>query len=104
MTKKEMAKSISEKLGLPLATVAEVVQELFNGVTKVLLEEGRLELRGFGVFRVKRRKSRRGRNPRTGAMVDVPSRLTVAFKPGQEMAEQLRRAGEATVVQVRPED
>jgi integration host factor subunit beta len=54
-----------------------------------LVEEGRTELRSFGVFQVKRRKARQARNPRTGEKVMVPERLVVTFKPGREMEQQV---------------
>jgi integration host factor subunit beta len=53
------------------------------------LNEGRMELRNFGIFEVKKRKPRRARNPRTGERVDVPAKLVVTFKPGQEMEERV---------------
>ena len=72
-----------------------------------MLEEGRVELRDFGVFQVKRRKARKARNPRTGHQVDVPEKLVVTFKPGKLMeakvqelekslAEEKKRANFAT--------
>ena len=56
-----------------------------------LIEQGRIELRNFGVFEVKRRKARKARNPRTGEKVDVPPKCVVTFKPGKEMEEKVRR-------------
>src|SRR5579859_992681 len=97
MTKKEMAKAIAEEFSLPAATVLQIVQRAFDGITETLVTEGRIELRNFGVFQVKERKPRRARNPRTGEQVVVPSKLVVTFKPGQEMAEQVRRRQPVTV-------
>jgi hypothetical protein len=54
--------------------------------------EGRIELRNFGVFAVKKRKPRKARNPRTGRPVKVPARLVVTFKPGREMEERIRQS------------
>jgi DNA-binding protein HU-beta/integration host factor subunit beta len=53
--------------------------------------EGRIELRNFGVFEVKKGKPRQARNPRTGEKVKVPARLVVTFKPGREMEERVGR-------------
>ena len=61
----------------------------FDGITQTLVEEGRIELRNFGVFEVKKRKPRKARNPRTGEKVKVPARLVVTFKPGREMEERI---------------
>jgi integration host factor subunit beta len=85
MTKKDMAKAIAEKMCLTQVQVKEVVQRVFDGITPTLVTEGRMELRNFGIFEVKRRKARRAHNPRTGEHVDVSEKLVVAFKPGLEM-------------------
>ncbi len=85
MTKKEIVKKIGEAADIPLVTVTTVVQMLFDGITEVLVEEGGFELRDFGVFKVKQRKPRKARNPRTGESVLVPAKRTVTFKAGREM-------------------
>lgn len=91
MTKKEIVKQISEKLGLTQLKVKEIVQETFDAIIATLLEERRIELRNFGVFEVKRRKPRKARNPRTGVRVDVDAKYVVTFKPGKEMEEEVRK-------------
>ncbi len=90
MTKKEMAQAIAQEMDLPQLQVMAIVQQVFDGIIGTLVENGRIELRNFGVFEVKKRKPRLGRNPRTGEGVEVPARLTVKFKPGREMLEQVR--------------
>ena len=55
------------------------------------MDEGRIELRNFGVFEVKKRAARKARNPRTGQRVDVPEKYVVTFKPGKEMEEKVRQ-------------
>jgi nucleoid DNA-binding protein len=89
MTKKDMAKAIAEEMGLTQGQAREVVQRVFDGITETLLNEGRVELRNFGVFVVKKRKPRIARNPRTGEKVDVPAKLVVIFKPGLEMEKRV---------------
>lgn len=91
MTKKEIVKQISDKLGLTQLKVKEIVQETFDAIIATLLEERRIELRNFGVFEVKRRKPRKARNPRTGVRVDVEAKYVVTFKPGKEMEEEVRK-------------
>lgn len=91
MTKKEMAQAIADDMGLRQSQVLEIVQRVFDSITDALVREGRIELRNFGVFEVKTRKPRKGRNPRTGESVQVPARRVVTFKPGREMEEQVRR-------------
>ncbi|MEY2724766.1 MAG: hypothetical protein RLZZ458_633 [Planctomycetota bacterium] len=90
MTKKEIVKTISEKLGLTQLTTRDIVQKTFDAIVETLVEEGRIELRNFGVFEVRRRKARKARNPRTGGAVQVPEKLTVSFKPGKEMEDRVR--------------
>ena len=91
MTKKEIVKQISERIGLTQLKTKEIVQQTFDAIVDTLLEVGRIELRNFGVFEVKRRKARKARNPRTGDKVDVPPKNVVTFKPGKEMEERLRQ-------------
>ena len=91
MTKKEIVKQISEKLGMTQLKTKDIVQQTFDAIVDTLLVEKRIELRNFGVFEVKRRKARKARNPRTGERVDVEPKLVVTFKPGKEMEERVRR-------------
>jgi len=89
VTKKEMANAIAEEMGILQIQAKEIVQKVFDGITETLLQEGRIELRNFGVFEVKKRKPRKARNPRTGEKVMVPARMVVTFKPGREMEERV---------------
>jgi integration host factor subunit beta len=91
VTKKEIVKQISDKLGLTQLKTKEIVQQTFDAIVETLLEDGRIELRNFGVFEVKQRKARKARNPRTGERVDVPPKNVVTFKPGKEMEERVRK-------------
>jgi nucleoid DNA-binding protein len=91
VTKKEIVKQISEKLGLTQLKTKEIVQLTFDAIVDTLLSERRIELRNFGVFEVKRRKARKARNPRTGDKVDVGPKNVVTFKPGKEMEERIRQ-------------
>ena len=90
MTKKEIVKQISDRANLTQLKTKEIVQWTFDAIVETLIEEGRIELRNFGVFEVKRRKARKARNPRTGAKVDVEPKNVVTFQPGKEMEERVR--------------
>jgi nucleoid DNA-binding protein len=90
VTKKEIVRTISEEIGLTQLQTKEIVQKTFNAIVETLVEEGRIELRNFGVFEVKRRAPRKARNPRTGDKVFVPEKFVVTFKPGKEMEERVR--------------
>jgi len=91
VTKKEIVKQISERIGLTQLKTKEIVQQTFDAIVDTLIEVGRIELRNFGVFEVKMRKARKARNPRTGERVDVEPKKVVTFKPGKEMEERVRR-------------
>ena len=95
MTKKEIVRAISDKTGLTQLQNKEIVQLTFEGIVETLLEEGRVELRNFGVFQVKTRKARQARNPRTGRQVSVPAKSVVVFKPGKGMEARVKLADES---------
>ena len=96
MTKKDLAKAISSELNLPAVVVLQAVQLTLDGITRALVEEGRIELRNFGVFAVRKRRARKARNPRTGERVKVPAKLVVSFKPGREMEAQVGKSKKPT--------
>src|SRR5258707_6913705 len=87
VTKKEIVKQISESIDETQLNTKEIVQQTLNAIVETLIRDGRIELRNFGVFEVKRRKARKARNPRTGQKVDVPPKNVVTFKPGKRMEE-----------------
>ena len=95
MTKKEIVKTISEEIGMTQLVTKEIVQKTFDAIIETLVAEGRIELRNFGVFEVKKRKSRKARNPKTGDPVEVSEKFVVTFKPGKEMEERVRQHGSA---------
>ena len=104
MTKKEIVRTISEEIGLTQLKTKEIVQKTFDAIVDTLVTDGRIELRNFGVFEVKRRARRKARNPRTGEKVLVPEKFVVTFKPGKEMEKrvrelELRAASEAQSLQ-----
>ena len=91
MTKKEIVKTISEEIGLTQLKTKEIVQKTFDAIVETLVQDGRIELRNFGVFEVKKRAARKARNPRTGEKVFVKEKFVVTFKPGKEMEERVRQ-------------
>ena len=91
MTKKEIVRTISEEIGLTQLKTKEIVQKTFDAIVDTLVEDGRIELRNFGVFEVKRRAPRKARNPRTGDKVFVPEKFVVTFKPGKDMEKRVRQ-------------
>ena len=91
MTKLDIALQIAKELDMNQTVAKRVVQMVLDELTNIVVTEGRLELRYFGVFEVRKRKSRKARNPRTGAEVMMPERKAVTFKPGLTMQERVNR-------------
>ncbi|MFH1395522.1 MAG: HU family DNA-binding protein [Candidatus Omnitrophota bacterium] len=85
MTKKDIIMKISEDTGIKQVDVKEVVQRTFDIIIDSLRNGDKVELRNFGIFKVKIRKGRLGRNPRTGAGVSIPDKKVVSFKSGMKM-------------------
>ncbi len=104
MTKKEIVKTISDETGLNQQQIKTVVQKTFDAIVATLVEEGRIELRNFGVFQVRPRAARKARNPRTGRQVEVPEKFVVTFKPGKIMEQKVNSIeGTALAQQIREE-
>jgi integration host factor subunit beta len=88
--KSELVQRIAEKNPhLYQRDIEKIVNAILNEITEALVRGDRVELRGFGAFSVKRRDARPGRNPRTGAHVDVDEKAVPFFKTGKEMRERL---------------
>jgi nucleoid DNA-binding protein len=104
VTKKEIVKQIADRAQLTQLKTKEIVQWTFDAIVDTLIQDGRIELRNFGVFEVKRRKPRKARNPRTGEKVDVEAKNVVTFKPGKEMEERVRNMTHIPEVTVTDED
>ncbi len=89
MTKKDLVLKIAEQTGFKQVDVKKVVQMMLDLMTEALSRGERIELRNFGIFKVKIRKGRTGRNPRTGATVPVPSKKVAVFKSGLIMKKKV---------------
>ena len=104
MTKKEIVKTISDETGLNQQQIKTIVQKTFDAIVTTRVEEGRIELRNFGVFQVRPRAARKARNPRTGRQVEVPEKFVVTFKPGKIMEQQVNSIeGSPLAQQIRDE-
>jgi nucleoid DNA-binding protein len=90
LTKRDLVVRISEETGLVQQQVLEVIQKNLDYISEALAKGNDVELRNFGVFEVKIRKARVGRNPnKPETDVPIPARSVVKFKPGKEMREQV---------------
>lgn len=90
LTKRDLVVRISEETGLIQQQVLDVVQKTLDYIAEALARGDKVELRNFGVFEVKIRKARIGRNPNAPATdVPIPERSVVKFKPGKEMRSEV---------------
>lgn len=89
MTKKEIIEIVSEKVNMKKNHTKAVVECVFDVFMEILAAEKRIEVRNFGVFKVKRTPARVGRNPVTRESADVPARNIVQFKAGKYMKERV---------------
>jgi nucleoid DNA-binding protein len=101
VTKKQLIDQIAEQTGAPRPQVRRVLQCALDTIVERLSEGCRLELRDFGVFKVKSRQARVARNPRTLASVAIPAKRAVCFKVGRLMRERLESDAPA-IAEVKP--
>ena len=87
MTKAELVERVSGQINLTKKQTEVVVNTVFQSITDSLSEGRKVELRGFGSFRIRERNARVGRNPISGAQVDVPAKRVPFFKAGKELRE-----------------
>jgi len=85
LIKLDIINEVVNKTGITKTKAEMAVETVFESMKKALEQGDRIELRGFGVFNVKPRKTGIGRNPRTGAEVSIPPGKAVRFKPGKEL-------------------
>ncbi len=89
MTKADIVRTLADHVGLTRREAAQALAIVLDGVVDAIGNGEKVELRGFGSFRTRKRQARQGRNPRTGAKVKVPSKVVPYFKPGKQLREVL---------------
>ena len=89
MTKADLVEKISDEIGLTKKQTELVVNTILDSITNALANGHKVELRGFGSFRVRHRNPRLGRNPKSGAKVEVPAKQVPFFKTGKELREMV---------------
>ena len=90
MTKKDIVLKIATETKMKQQDIKKVVQKALDAIIDSLVNGNTVELRNFGIFKVKSRRGRTGRNPRTGQVVPVPPKKVVVFKPGLEMKKLVK--------------
>jgi integration host factor subunit beta len=91
MTKAELVDEVARVVQLTKKQAETIVNIVFDSIVDSLRSGQKIELRGFGSFRLRNRKSRTGRNPKTGEKVEVPSKKIPYFKPGKELKELINK-------------
>jgi nucleoid DNA-binding protein len=97
MTKADLVEDISVQTGVSKNHTALIVDHLLDAFCRALSEGKHLEIRGFGTFKVRERRARRARNPRSGTEVMVPAKLVPVFKPSKELKAMVLEAAPAPV-------
>ncbi len=93
MTKAELVEEVSRVSDLTKKHSELIVDTVFQSIIDALNRGEKIELRGFGSFRLRQREPRKGRNPKTGDKVDVPPKKVPYFKPGKELKELINKDG-----------
>src|SRR6266704_2855535 len=98
MTKAELVEEVSRVSDLTKKHSEVIVDTVFRSIIEALHRGEKIELRGFGSFRLRQRESRKGRNPKTGDKVDVPPKRVPYFKPGKELKDLINRESDDEVL------
>ena len=96
MTKAELVEEVSRVSDLTKKHSEVIVDTVFRSIIEALHRGEKIELRGFGSFRLRKREPRKGRNPKTGDKVDVPPKRVPYFKPGKELKDLINREADET--------
>lgn len=89
MTKPELIESVSAETGQTKGEVERALEAILDRTANALVAGDRVELRGFGIFEAKETKARTGRNPATGASIEIPASHKATFRPSKELKERL---------------
>ncbi len=96
MTKAELVEEVARVSELTKKHSEIIVNTVFDSIVDALRKDEKIELRGFGSFRIRQRRSRQGRNPKTGDKVDVPAKRIPYFKPGKELKVLINTSAESS--------
>lgn len=91
MTKADLVEKVSVEAEMTKKDAEQLVEIVFDSIVGSLNKGEKIELRGFGSFRVRERNARKGRNPKTGVAVYIPAKRVAYFKPGKELKELINR-------------
>lgn len=91
MTKADLVEKVAQETEMTKKDAEQLVEIVFDSIVGSLNKGEKIELRGFGSFRVRERDARKGRNPKTGAAVNIPAKRVAYFKPGKELKELINK-------------
>lgn len=91
MTKTELIEKISEKHNMPKSRAEVIVNTVFDSMIEALESDGRIEIRGFGSFVNREYETRKGRNPKTGEIIQIPAKKLPFFKTGKDLKADLQK-------------
>jgi integration host factor subunit beta len=94
MTKADLVGKVADEADMTKKDAEQLVEIIFDSIIDSLNKGEKIELRGFGSFRVRQRNSRKGRNPKTGDAVNIPAKRVAYFKPGKELKELINKDDE----------
>jgi integration host factor subunit beta len=103
MTKAELVEEVTRLGDLTRRDAEVIVETIFESVVGALRTGDKVEIRGFGSFRTRQRNARTGRNPKTGATVEVPAKRVPYFKPSKELRDLVNTGGPAPKAEAAPE-
>ncbi len=92
MTKADLADRVYEKVGLSRKEAVDMIETLFSSMKGILSEGESIKITGFGTFLVRKKTSRRGRNPKTGEDMEITARKVITFKPSLEFKAVVEKA------------
>ena len=91
MTKADLVEQVANEAEMTKKDAEQLVEIIFDSIIGALNNGEKIELRGFGSFRVRQRDARKGRNPKTGTAVEIPAKRVAYFKPGKELKEVINK-------------
>jgi integration host factor subunit beta len=91
MTKADLVEKVAKEAEMTKKDAEQLVEIVFDSIIGALKTGDKIELRGFGSFRTRKRNARKGRNPKTGAAVSIPAKRVAYFKPGKELKEVINK-------------
>jgi integration host factor subunit alpha len=92
MTKADIVNTLFEKVGLPKKEAQDIIEIILSTMKETFVEGESIKISGFGTFNVRKKSSRRGRNPKTGEEIEITPRRVVTFRPSNQLKEMIEKA------------